>query len=128
MKDFFKKYWVIVLIIVIIIAVIGYSTYKKAQVAKQEAEQAKIEQVLEQQTQASVPGKQSATPQSGPLTPTSNVPGVVLTGTQCRQTLRGKCGRKCLIPRDKCAARKQCWEQSKVLICGWKPSDKLEWD
>lgn len=129
-----KGFWIGVGILLLVLFV-GYM-YKRNQKSQMDNAQAETEQamysaVAQSGTTPLSQGSMSMTNapvsvmQAGGVTPYT---GTVLTGTQCRQTLRGKCGRRCAFPKGKCAARKECWERSKVNICGFKPTDKMEID
>lgn len=116
-------WWIIGIILVIVIFFVFIRP--RMQASQVTAAQTEIEDDLGNQVATRPPVNVQNLPLPNGGTSTS---GVVLTGTQCRQTLRGKCGRKCILPRQKCEARRQCWQDSKVSICGWAPDSKMDID
>lgn len=58
---------------------------------------------------------------------TPDMPGVLLTGSQCRQSCRGKCGSRCILNIGrKCKSKKLCWNNCKATVCGHLNKDELK--
>jgi hypothetical protein len=120
MNSFFSNNkGVIIGIVILVLVIIGFFWYASAQKKKQQQASDDTEDALFSQVNTLSPQGQILNFGGG-----DRNTGVVLTGTQCRQTARGRCGRRCVLPKRKCAARRDCWERVKTETCNW-PSTKV---